>query len=160
MKNALNSLKRPQSVINAVSIICISYIFGLAVTLFNWDVITEIGLQGIPEKSPLDYQFLAQIHITSMIVTFIFLAWITYKIYTGRNWARLLYIGMSILGIPITIYTLLDKLHGYDSMVLSSIFTTALNIVTVVILLSKPSREWFQHIKRAKASNNSPNEKK
>ena len=128
-----NQTTRPQKVTIAVTLLYITLGIGV--------------LRGIIEAS-----MLAQIAPPAfvMLVTFFVLGimWLfIYMIGEGRNWARITFLVLFIIGIPFSVLPLLRSLAANPISGLLGIVQTALQLIALVFLFQKPSSDWFREMK-------------
>ena len=125
------ALERPKEVLIAIWLLIAGIVIGWAGTVVTWDY-------------QLSVQSLGQL-LLGQVFGLAIAGWIYYKIYCGRNWARILFLVMFILGLV-----------GLLAVVVTDILPampTATNIVTVVgqllnaaivwLLFFSPGRHWF-----------------
>lgn len=71
-----------------------------------------------------------------------------YAIGKGRNWVRITYLVLFIIGIPVTILPLLlQSLAANPISGLFDIGQTVIKVIALVFLFQKPSSAWFKEIK-------------
>ncbi len=68
-------MARPTQITTAIWLAAISYGMGLVVVLFSWDYYSRLQTMGA--------------FLGSQLFSLLILIWIYYKIYVGRNWARI-----------------------------------------------------------------------
>ena len=77
-------------------------------------------------------------------VTVALILWLTYKIWQGRNWARVTQAVLTVAGLPFYIPTL----KGYFSISAAagsvSALQTALQLVAIYLIFIGPGRKWFK----------------
>jgi len=78
------------------------------------------------------------------VATFALLGWLTYKIWAGRNWARITFLVLWVLGfipaVPILLRTFgVSPLAGSINLVQS-----LLQIVALYLVFTNPGRSWFK----------------
>ncbi len=73
-----------------------------------------------------------------------------YMIGKGRNWARVTFLVLFILGVPLAVLPLLQSLAANPFSGLLGIAQTVILIVALVFLFQKPSSNWFRRMKGPK----------
>jgi hypothetical protein len=72
---------------------------------------------------------------------------IVYKIAKGRNWARITFLILFVLGIPLSVVPLLQSLAVNLFSGLLGICQVIIQVISLVLLFLKPSSEWFKRMK-------------
>lgn len=88
-----------------------------------------------------------------MFITFFVLGimWLfIYLIGKGRNWARITFLVLFIIGIPFSVLPLLQSLAANPISGLLGIGQTVIQIIALVFLFQKPSSDWFREMKAKK----------
>jgi uncharacterized membrane protein HdeD (DUF308 family) len=68
-----------------------------------------------------------------------------HKISKGRNWARVVFVVLFVLGIPLWVGPMMDA-FATNSIIGMLIITQALiQFIAIAILIQKSSSEWFHH---------------
>ena len=76
--------------------------------------------------------------------TFALLAWLTYNIWRGRNWSRVTFVILWIIGFPFSIPIFL-KLFAHSTLTGSiSLLQNALQLGALYLLFTQPGRSWFR----------------
>ncbi|HMO52540.1 MAG TPA: hypothetical protein PKE26_15065 [Kiritimatiellia bacterium] len=68
----------------------------------------------------------------------------------GRNWARITFLVLFIIGIPFSILPLLNSLSANPISGLLGLGQTVLQLVALVFLFQRASSEWFRAMKSQK----------
>jgi hypothetical protein len=95
--------------------------------------------------------------ITTQIITIIIIGFLIFKILTGKNWARIIYLIFTIFGLlqsasspqsPFNFESIFN--YGYINSIVSilSILSTVLTIVALFFLFKKNSNSWYRDIKK------------
>lgn len=114
---------KPAAVTRATSLLCVS----LAIVLFG-----------------LFWLWFHEAPIGQTIFTFLMMAWIVYKINQGRNWARITFLVIYLLGavISISLFSLVS--HSLSLIEIGVFFVqAALQITALIMLFSRDARPWF-----------------
>ena len=88
-----------------------------------------------------------------MFITFCVLGIMWFFIYMigkGRNWARIIFLVLFIIGIPFSILPLLQSMAANPISGLLGIGQTVIQIIALVFLFQKPSSIWFKEMKAQK----------
>jgi len=83
--------------------------------------------------------------IFTLCFSFLLMAFFIWKIGQGRNWARVTYLVLFLIGFPMTIYSYFISSLSVLTIILS-IFQMILQIVAFVFLFQKSSSDWFKSI--------------
>ena len=84
-----------------------------------------------------------------------FLSFFIHKIGKGRNWARITFLVMFILGIPISISPMIQSLMNNPVSGMLGLAQLVVQIIAIVFLFQKTASNWFKTIKKNKKSNQS-----
>jgi hypothetical protein len=125
--------ERPKEVTQAVKLLWISFFVGIA----------GIFLQPLNIRSAAQWMGV----LIGAGVIFAIWAWVISKIAKGRNWARVLFLVLVILGLVFTVFVIPTALALYRARPLSGLLSLTnfvLEIYTVYLLLTAPAREWFK----------------
>jgi len=125
-------MERPAQVMAAIWLAAIGYGLGLIVIVLTWDYYSRL-------------QTLAAF-IGSQFFSFSILIWLYYKIYVGRNWARITLLVFSLLGGFMTATTVvMDLLAAAPTIAKIQMFVgLGLNAIVIWLLFFSPGRYWFQ----------------
>jgi len=118
-----------------------------AVTLLY--VVLGIGVL----RSIMEVSRLPQIAIGFVILslpTFGIIWLFIYKISKGRNWARITFLVLCIIGIPFSVVPLMQSLAANPFSGLFGIAQIIIQIVALVFLFQRPSSDWFREMKANK----------
>jgi hypothetical protein len=78
------------------------------------------------------------------ILTVTLLAWLTYKIWVGRNWARIAFAALFALGSLLYI-PMLIKFFNFSPLAGSiNLVQSLLQLVALYLLFTEPGRGWFK----------------
>jgi len=124
---------RPDGIDRAVTLIWIDFAIG----------ITASVLQLAKLKAGVGLAMVGGIYLA----TFAFSAWVYIGVGNGRHWARAAYFILIVLSFLGTCIMLLRHLRPGDAQstldILLTLISLGLEIDVVVLLLSRPVREWF-----------------
>lgn len=131
-----NQISRPKKVGTAVKLLYITLGIGV--------------LRSIMEAS-MQAQMASPAFV--MFITFFVLGimWLfIYMIGKGRNWARITFLVLFIVGIPLFVPPLLQSLAVNPISGLLGIGQTVIQVIALVFLFQKPSSDWFREVKSNK----------
>lgn len=124
--------ERPQQIVLAMRLVIGSYVIGLLSMVIDWDY--YVSLQ------PLSKTVIRQLITTAL------LAWLYWKVYLGRNWARIVLLVSAVLGL-----LMIFSGPGVRLMAAAPItarilmwFSTGITLVVLWLLFLSPGREWFR----------------
>lgn len=137
---------RPRNVVIAVIILGIRLLFGLAAII---DAIASGTLDKPIPQSPLDPQTMNLLMMVFAVLSSVTFAFFIYKIYEGRNWARIVYLVFILLSDLTAIPWYVKLFHapntlpypvavGY-TMLLEELAT----LVAISLLFFGPGASWF-----------------
>lgn len=130
--------ERPREVLYAVQLTFVSLALGLV--LFPLKQTNFVAAQIV-------------LGIFAILITLAFTGFLLFKIYRGRNWARLLYIILFIIGAPFAFPAVLTTFQKSPILAVIRLLQLSLQMMAVVLLLQKPSRDWFKMIRLRKLMN-------
>lgn len=125
-------MERPKEIEIAIWLVVAGYLIGLAGVFMTWEYQMSV-------QSPGQFFISQAIGIAIAI-------WIYYKIYQGRNWARILFLVLAVLGV-------LALLLPFSGDVLNAVPATTkvimiaghlINAAVVYLLFFSPGRHWFR----------------
>ena len=120
----------PIEIVNSIKILVVNYLIGFLLTAFYWNDFLKLhGSIG----SLLVNQFLSTI----------FISWIFYKIYKGKNWARVTWLVFVVFGTLFIFNSTFNSHLTPTGSTIHTVISTILNIVTFYIIFISPSRFWF-----------------
>jgi len=89
---------------------------------------------------------------STFVLTFLFSAFFLYKISQGRNWARVIYLILLLLGIANTLSGLADEFSRDPVMAAISALRVIVLLYAMYLLFTYPSDAWFEGCKKLAAS--------
>jgi hypothetical protein len=136
--------KSPRTVTAAVSVLYLSLGLGVIQLLLRWSKAEASGSLG-PEVGPL-----------------LTLALIYYMIWRGRNWARIIYLILVLLGTPLSLLAVI-QLSGHSDfsgsvgahLLYIEIIQIGIHLVAVVLLFQRASSHWFKTMKKLRSKDES-----
>jgi hypothetical protein len=128
---------RPAGIDRAVTLIWIDFAIGITAAIL--------------QLAKLKAGFWVPVEGGIYVATFAFSAWVYIGVGNGRHWARVAYfilIVLSFLGTFIMVVRHMRPGDGQSTLdILLSLVSLGLEIYVVVLLLSRPVREWFVSMK-------------
>jgi hypothetical protein len=85
----------------------------------------------------------ALVQISSEILTFSIIAWLAYKIWIGRNWARITFAVLTGVGWAFYVPALIRIFQLSPVAGSINILQTLLQLAALYLLFSNPGRAWF-----------------
>jgi len=108
------------------------------------------------ETSPLSSQSLIGFSILVMLLTLLFLGYLVFMIDKGRNWARITFLVLLIIGIPFSIIPLLLSFAYSPISGILSVAQVVAQTTAVILLFQKESSRWFLSAGATKFRSGSP----
>jgi hypothetical protein len=136
MVKAQPQIEKPAIVTKAICIICVSL--------------------GIVLVSSLWLSFHNFIAAQSGFFTLLIMAWLTHKTNQGRNWARITFLVLYIIGSVIAIPAFLTDPHLTIDIGIF-IIQTILEAAALIMLFSRDARPWFKPVVSPSATSNDSN---
>jgi hypothetical protein len=93
------------------------------------------------QKASLGFVIFVSVFVLGITCLFI------YKIGRGRNWARITFLVLFIIGLPFSILPLLKSLAANPVSGLLGIAQIAIQLIALVFLFQKTSSYWFKEMK-------------
>ena len=128
---------KPDSVSNALILLWISLGVGVLNSIINFSNSVDLA-QG--------YGFGFVIFVT--LFTLAFMAFFIYMIGQGKNWARITFLVLFIIGIP---FSVLPAIILLVTNPISAMFTAGISIlqlIALIFLFQKSSSDWFHSMKK------------
>lgn len=136
--------EKPRTVTTAVYMLCLSLGLGVVQVLLNWSKADASGRLG-PDVGSL------------LIVALIY-----YMIWTGRNWARIIYLILVVLGTPLSLLSVIQLSEHSDlsgpvgaHLLYIEIVQTIIHPVSAVLLFQRASSHWFKTMKKLRSKDES-----
>ena len=131
-------MQKPTVVVTAIRLLYLTLIIGVVRYPLDWSHLPKNPLMS--PAGALTFMLLV------IIFTFGLLLWLIYKMDRGRNWARITFLVMFILGVPLSIQPLIQSLsHSLLSGMLG-LAQAALELVALIMLFSRQARPWFRPV--------------
>lgn len=108
-------------------------------------------------NSALEWQFLTSttsvgLLVSTQLLTFAVVAWLTIMISRGRNWARITFLIMSIIGLPVVFMQFQAMFARSPISGAISVLQLLLQIGALYLMFSEPGRRWFRRAKPVAAT--------
>jgi hypothetical protein len=130
--------QRPRTVTISVAILAVLWLVGLVMSLMEPP--TSKNISALTKAIPV----LQYIQITLAILGSILFAFVIYKIYTGRNWARILSLVVFILVTLPSIPAELGLIHASpEGRIIGAVRLAAIS-VAMLLLFTSPGDLWFR----------------
>ena len=120
----------PIEIINSIKILIVNYLIGFLLIAFYWDDFFKL------------YGSITSLLVNQFLST-IFISWIFYKIYKGKNWARVTWLVIVVFGTLFIFNSTFNSPLTPTGSKIHILFSTILNIVIFYIIFISPSRFWF-----------------
>lgn len=124
--------KKTKPVVTAVSLLWVSLAVGVVKMLIDF----------------LYYSALAPAAFTNFVLvcTFAFVAFLIIKISAGRNWARITFLVLFVLGMLPTLPLMLDEFSRLPVVGALSVAQVGLQVYALFLLFSQPGKLWFRKV--------------
>jgi uncharacterized membrane protein len=123
---------RPRQIVIAVQLAALSCVLGIAVIAVSWDYYSKL--------QPLSVTIASQLF--SLALSF----WLYYKIYVGRNWARITLLVLAVFGAFIVFNQIFMNLIAAAPLLVKAqiLLGFGINLVILALLFLPPGRTWFR----------------
>jgi hypothetical protein len=121
-------IPRPAAVITAMQLLWVSFALTFVEVALDWEAMTE--------GEPLIFAIFAALGIAVTL-------WLYFNIWAGRNWARITYLVLTAISIPLLVIDLPDNAQRAPlaaGLALIDLFL----VFYALYLLFFPGREWFR----------------
>lgn len=88
-----------------------------------------------------------------MLFTFAFMSFFIHMIGKGKNWARITFLVLFIIGIPLSVLPMIQSLTHNPISGILGLVQSLLQVVAMVALFQNESSSWFKTIKQMKTQN-------
>lgn len=123
---------RPRQIVLAIQLAAVSYVMSLVVMIPTWDYYAKL--------QPVMTTILTQVFSVALA------GWIYYKIYLGRNWARILLLVFSLIGMLSFLSQVVTDIIAASPLLAKVQMTLGMviNLVILWLLFVSPGRTWFK----------------
>jgi ATP-dependent Zn protease len=125
-----SSIERPSDVTRAIQLLYASIAIGFVSSIFR--LASEVS------GAPIAFAFIP------LILFFGLFAFLVFKISKGRNWARIAFLVIFLLGIPFAIPIYVQELERSFLSGSLSILIALLQLMAVYLLFRRNSNSWFK----------------
>ena len=125
-------MERPRQVVTAILLALVNYVLGLVVIIASWSYYST--LQSIGSA------------ISQQLFSLVLFVWINYKIYLGRNWARVTLLVFNALGFLMALSSAVRSLLMTLPTIakLQMVVGTGVSLWILWLLFISPGRSWFR----------------
>jgi hypothetical protein len=124
--------EKPAAVTKAVTLLYLTLVITVVLFFLNWSLYTQVDVGVVA------FSLLFDLGLMGLLI---------YKIDEGRNWARIAYLVIFIIGMPFYIRAMC-KLFSFSMFGdLFSLLRAAMEIVALKFLFSREARPWFGAVK-------------
>jgi hypothetical protein len=141
MSNNSNKLAKPKTIKIALQLLWGSLAIGLINTIINWNE----SIAQMTQPMTMDKELFSVIVASS---TFFILSWLFYMISTGRNWARITFLCLYLIGLPFSVPQLISLIEQAPLKVILAILISIFQLISLIILFSNTGNVWFKAHKR------------
>lgn len=133
LPEAVRPLERPSQVELAVMIAAGNYVLGLIGLILTWNVFYS-------KLMPLS------LLVVNQLFSLGFMGWIYYMVWQGKNWARILLLVFTLLGVVTLVYgPVRTRLAALPTMnITTMVISWIAHIAIFWLLFISPGRVWFQ----------------
>lgn len=131
--------EKPNTVVRAIQLYWAYLALEIINAALSWNQ-TITNVKSIP-NFPMNPELFVFI---SWGLIFLILIWLLLKISSGRNWARITFLILTILGTPFSILSTIDVFNTSKAMFLIDLFLLILNLSICVLLFVPSSNAWFK----------------
>ena len=84
-----------------------------------------------------------------LVFTLALMAWLIYKISAGKNWARITYLVLFLLGFLPTLPVMLTEFSRSPLVAILTVVQVGLQVYALFLLFTKPVGAWFRKVDAA-----------
>ncbi|MCG3123218.1 MAG: hypothetical protein GIKADHBN_01628 [Phycisphaerales bacterium] len=123
---------RPKPIALVLQLAVVNYVIGAVTTVVAWDFFAP--MQSIGRAS------------ISQLVSLAFATWVYYKIYKGRNWARVLLLTFWIVGVAVSFTSTVQNLMSGAPWIVKAqlVLSFGISLAIICLLFTSPGRDWFR----------------
>lgn len=133
---ASNAPSRPAIVSNAVRLLYASLAIGVVRAFLEFNTMVADAPIGLV--------------LVISAITFGLLLFLIYKIAAGRNWARIVFLVLFVVGVPMSVIPLVHSLAQTPVSGLIGLVQLVVQVIALVMLFQSPSNAWFRSVKQAR----------
>ncbi|MEQ1535132.1 MAG: hypothetical protein ABL923_04580 [Burkholderiaceae bacterium] len=130
-----NAVQKPQPVATAVNLLWASMAVGLVKMLMDFSYLSAVA--------PAAFTNFV------LVFTFALIAFLIFKISVGRNWARITFLVMFVIGMLPTLPLMLGELSRSPVVGALSVAQVGLQVYALFLLFTQPGSVWFRKVASA-----------
>ena len=130
-----NAVQKPQSVATAVNLLWASMAVGLVKMLMDFSNLSAVA--------PAAFTNFV------LVFTFALIAFLIFKISAGRNWARITFLVMFVIGMLPTLPLMLGEFSRSPVVGALSVAQVGLQVYALFLLFTQPGSVWFRKVTAA-----------
>lgn len=127
-----NAVQKPQSVATAVNLLWASLAVGLVKMLMDFSNLSAVA--------PAAFTNFV------LVFTFALIAFLIFKISAGRNWARITFLVMFVIGMLPTLPLMLGEFSRSPVVGALSVAQVGLQVYALFLLFTQPGSVWFRKV--------------
>ena len=127
-----NAVQKPQPVATAVNLLWASMAVGLVKMLMDFSSLSAVA--------PAAFTNIV------LVFTFALIAFLIFKISAGRNWARITFLVMSVIGMLPTLPLMLGEFSRSPVVGALSVAQVGLQVYALYLLFTQPGSVWFRKV--------------
>jgi hypothetical protein len=120
----------PPEVSRAVLLIVVSLLLGAIKTIVDWKHLSSVNGPSFT--------------VSVLLLTFAVNGLLLWKIYQGRNWARLTFLTLFLLGLIPWIFIVGAEFHRSTVLAFASNIQAAIQVYAMALVFTSPAKEWFR----------------
>jgi len=132
---AQNAVQKPQPVATAVNLLWASMAVGLVKILMDFSNLSAVA--------PAAFTNFV------LVFTFALIAFLIFKISAGRNWARITFLVMFVIGMLPTLPLMLGEFSRSPVVGALSVAQVGLQVYALFLLFTQPGSVWFRKVTAA-----------
>jgi hypothetical protein len=127
-----STVQKPQPVVTAVNLLWASLAVGLVKMLMDFSNLTAVAPAAFTN-------FI-------LIFTFALIGFLIFKISAGRNWARITFLVLFIIGVLPTLPIVLGEFSRSAVVGALSVAQIGLQVYALILLFTQPGNSWFRKV--------------
>jgi hypothetical protein len=124
--------ERPDQVWTAVVLLWLSIVVGLVLAAIQWKYITSVS-------SP-------SVVVLVQIAGLAFFGWLYFKIWHGRNWARIVQLVLTVIGLPFSLMQFPELYQRTPTGALITGVQLFMKLSALYLIFISPGRIWFKYV--------------
>lgn len=131
--------ERPAGVRLAIMLILFTLMLGVGRSFMEW---SQVRAQ-IASTPHVSTQMMETVMLIVLVVVLGLMLWLTYMIARGRNWARITFLVLFLVGLPWSVPALLRSFSAYPFSATLGLAQILLQAVALILLFGADARRWF-----------------